>query len=268
MNINKCIILAAGLGTRFLPITKSIPKEMLPVVDKPVLQYLVEEAIASGAEEIAIVTNIHDKPVVERYFNEDLKLEEILKTKGKDKELEIVKSIPKLAKFKFYVQEKQDGDASAILAAKEFIQGEAAFGVLFGDNLIDNDEPALKQLLNIYELKNGCVIGLQEVEEKDIPKYGIVKLSEDNQISDLIEKPSIEEAPSNLAVVGKYVLTNEVLEYLETATASHAGEIRLADALMHMGKRQPIYGQKLEGKYFDTGDKQGMLNANIHFANL
>lgn len=289
MKIKKAIILAAGLGTRFLPATKSQPKEMLPIVDKPCIQYLVEEAVASGIEQIIIVTG-RRKRSIEDHFDVSFELNEYLKSKGKIKFLNQVKKIEQMAKFIYVRQPYPKGDGHAILCAAELVEDEP-FAVLFGDDIYDSETPALKQLIQQYKKTKSPVIALHKIPKKDSDKHGIVKTkkssnnkkfknlqeskfqteSTDNEllheISELVEKPKPEKAPSNLGICGKYIITPELLETLKNSQ-SHTKdkELRLIDGMKNFVKKSPIYGYEIKGKRFDTGDKLGYLKATVHFA--
>lgn len=271
--IRKAVFPAAGFGTRFLPVTKSQPKEMLPIVDKPVIQYLVEEAVASGIEEIIIVTG-RGKRSIEDHFDYSFELEHTLVEKGKHSLLKEVRAVSKLAKFVYVRQPMPLGDGHAILCAKEVV-GDEPFAVLFGDDIVDGKVPALKQLMNVYQ-KTGCsVLALERVNPEETESYGIMKGKgiqlkgiENNlfEVQDLVEKPKPEAAPSNLGIIGKYVVTPEIIQALEKAKASHGGEIRLIDGFAKLKKDQKIYGCEIEGKRYDTGTKLGLITANIDFA--
>jgi UTP--glucose-1-phosphate uridylyltransferase len=265
--IRKAVFPAAGFGTRFLPVTKSQPKEMLPIVDKPVIQYLVEEAVASGITEIIIVTG-RGKRSIEDHFDFSFELEHTLVEKGKHSLLKEVRDIAKLAKFVYVRQPMPLGDGHAILCAREVV-GDEPFAVLFGDDIVDHKVPAIKQLMNVYD-KTGCsVIALQQVNKKESESYGMIKPKWSkgrlHEIEKLVEKPKPSVAPSNLAIIGKYVVTPEIIEALEKAKPSHSGEIRLIDGFMQLQKRQKIYGYEVEGKRYDTGTKLGLLTAGIDF---
>ncbi len=269
IKIRKAVFPAAGFGTRFLPVTKSQPKEMLPIVDKPVIQYLVEEAVMSGIEEIIIVTG-RGKRSIEDHFDYSFELEHTLVEKGKNQLLKEVRRIAQLAKFVYVRQPMPLGDGHAILCAKEVV-GNEPFAILFGDDIVDSKTPALKQLINAYE-KTGCsTIGLQKVQPEETDQYGIIKGEKINKkglysIEDMIEKPKPPQAPSNLAIIGKYVVTPEIIKSLEKATSSHGGEIRLIDGLRELKETQKVYGLELEGKRYDTGNKLGLIEATIDFA--
>ncbi len=266
--IRKAVFPAAGFGTRFLPVTKSQPKEMLPIVDKPVIQYLVEEAVAAGIEEIIIVTG-RGKRSIEDHFDESFELEHTLVEKGKHNLLTEVRKISRLAKFIYVRQPRPLGDGHAILCAKEVI-GNEPFAVLFGDDIVDGKVPALKQLIDAYEQKQTSVIALQQVANSETANYGIIKALNSHlglhEIADLIEKPSPHKAPSNLAIIGKYIVTPEIIAALEKAKPSVEGEIRLIDGLNELRKRQKIFGLEIKGKRYDTGNKLGLIQATIHFA--
>ncbi len=268
--IRKAVFPAAGYGTRFLPATKAQPKEMLPIVDKPVIQYLVEEAVASGIEAIVIVTG-RSKRAIEDHFDYSFELEHILAEKNKKDLLEEVRKVSNLAKFIYVRQPMPLGDGHAILCAREVI-GNEPFAILFGDEIVDNEVPALKQLIDVYEQKENSVIGLSRVPESKIQNYGVIKSSNSNsnedtyQVEDLVEKPKPKEAPSNLAITGKYVVTPEIFDAIQNANPSKDGEMRLIDGFRELIKTQPIYGKVIEGKRYDTGHKFGFIEATIDFA--
>ncbi len=281
--ITKAVFPAAGFGTRFLPATKSQPKEMLPIVDKPVIQYLVEEAVDSGITEIIIVTG-RGKRAIEDHFASSWELEHNLVEKGKHNLLKDIRKISRLAKFVYVRQSEPKGDGDAILCAKEVI-GNDPFVVLFGDDIIAGPKPATKQLLDIFYEKKSSVIALEKIEKEKSNLYGIIgtraKTSQQgvssrpsavpdprlHEIETLVEKPSPAKAPSNLANIGKYVLTPEIIAALIKANASHPdGELRLIDGLRILAKSQPLYGYEVEGRHYDTGDKLGLIKATIDFA--
>jgi UTP--glucose-1-phosphate uridylyltransferase len=266
--ITKAVFPVAGYGTRFLPATKSQPKEMLPIVDKPVIQYLVEEASASGIQEIVIVTG-RGKRAIEDHFDHSFELEQTLVEKGKHDLLESVKKVEKLAKFIYVRQPMPLGDGHAILCAKEII-GNEPFAVLFGDDIIDNDPPATKQLIEVFEKTQSSCIGLEEIPDEEIPSYGIIGGKKTGEylyeIETMIEKPEIKDAPSNLGIIGKYICTPEIFNALEKSQKSKDGEIRLIDGFRELIKTQKIYGVKLKGKRYDCGHKLGLIKATIDFA--
>ncbi len=266
--IRKAVFPAAGFGTRFLPVTKSQPKEMLPIVDKPVIQYLVEEAVASGIEEIIIVTG-RGKRSIEDHFDYSFELEHTLVEKGKHALLKEVRAISKLAKFIYVRQPMPLGDGHAILCAKEVL-GNEPFAVLFGDDVVDSKVPALKQLIDVYEKTSGSVIALEKIDKNKTQHYGIIKPKNSagrlHGIAALVEKPLPEKAPSNLAIIGKYVVTPAIIAALEKSHAGHGGEIRLIDGFIELIKKQKLYGYEIEGKRYDTGNKFGLITATLDFA--
>lgn len=267
--IRKAVFPAAGFGTRFLPVTKSQPKEMLPIVDKPVIQYLVEEAVASGIEEIIIVTG-RGKRSIEDHFDDSFELEHTLVEKGKHNLLKEVRRISRLAKFIYVRQPRPLGDGHAILCAKEVV-GNEPFAILFGDDIVDHSVPALKQLINVYEKTGSSIIAVEKIDKKDSESYGMIKAKNSlqglHEIEKLVEKPKPEQAPSNLGIIGKYVVTPEIIRYLEKAKPSHGGEIRLIDGFIQMLQdRQKIFALEIKGKRYDTGNKLGLIEATIDFA--
>lgn len=268
--IKKAVFPAAGFGTRFLPVTKAQPKEMLPIVDKPVIQYLVEEAVASGIEEIIIVTG-RGKRSIEDHFDFSYELEQNLVEKGKRDLIKEVRKIAEMAKFIYVRQPRPLGDGHAILCAKEII-GNEPFAVLFGDDLVDSRVPALAQLIKVYETKKAPVIALERIDKKLSNRYGVIQPANGNglgrlhEIKNLVEKPSPAKAPSNLAIIGKYILTPEVLEALERAKKGADGEIRLIEAFRMLLGEIPLFGYEIEGHRYDTGDKMGFLQATIDYA--
>ena len=267
MKIKKAIIPVAGLGTRFLPASKAQPKEMLAVVDKPVIQYIVEEAVKSGIEEIIFVTSV-GKRAIEDHFDRNFELEYRLEQKKKEKELKTVQQIGRLAKFAFVRQSKPLGDGHAVLAALPFIDIHEPVAVLFGDDIIAGKKPALQQLMETYEKYGDPVVALQKVPKNEVSSYGIIDGKEISknvwEISKFVEKPSIEKAPSNLAAVGRYILTPDLCAFLAKLTPGKDGEIRLADAFSsYLKAGHPIYGCVFEGTRYDCGNKLGFLKAQI-----
>ncbi|KKR97743.1 MAG: UDP-glucose pyrophosphorylase [Candidatus Uhrbacteria bacterium GW2011_GWF2_41_16] len=267
MPIRKAILPVAGMGTRFLPATKAQPKEMLTVVDKPVIQYIVEEAVAAGIEEIIFVTAI-GKRAIEDHFDRNFELEYRLEQKNKVKELEMIAQIGKLAKFAFVRQANPMGDGHAILTALPFIEQHEPVAVLFGDDIIDGKEPAIGQLIKTYEKYGDPVAAIESVPRNQISRYGVIKgISLDErtwEIQDFVEKPSVEEAPSNLAVVGRYVVTPAIMELLQDVKPGKDGEIRLADAFVnHLRNGRALYGCQFAGTRYDCGTKFGFLKAQI-----
>lgn len=266
--IRKAIFPVAGFGTRFLPATKAQPKEMLPIVDKPVIQYLVEEAVAAGITDIIMVTG-RGKRAIEDHFDSSFELEYTLVEKEKHDLLEEVRNISKLANFVYVRQPKPLGDGHAILCARDVV-GEEPCAVLYGDDVVDGKVPALKQLIDVYNETGSSVIGLKEIPLAEISNYGVMggkKIKDDTyQVEQLVEKPKPENAPSNLAIIGKYIVTPEVFGCIEKGGRSAGGELRLIDGLEVLMKSQPIYGKILEGKRYDTGQKIGLIQATIDFA--
>lgn len=265
--IKKAILPVAGFGTRFLPATKAQPKEMLPVVDKPVIQYLVEEAVASGIEEIVFVTG-RGKRAIEDHFDTSFELEHTLVEKDKKDLVEAVQRIAGLAKFSYVRQPQPLGDGHAILQAAHLVGDEPVL-VIFGDCLYDSQVPASKQLIETFEKYGDPVIGLSEVEKKDVSKFGVidgVELDKHTwEIKNMVEKPKVEDAPTNLVAVGKYVITPEVFQTLATMKYGKSGEIRLADAFeIMLAENRPLYGKILEGTWLDTGNKINFMKAAIH----
>ncbi len=269
--IRKAVIPAAGFGTRFLPETKAMPKEMLPIVDKPTIQYIVEEIKASGIEQILIISG-HAKRAIEDHFDSSPELEQHLYESGK---LDLLKEVRNVASIKIHYTRQQymRGLGDAILCAKDFIDGEP-FGVILGDDVVysGDGKPALKQLMDQYEKTGGSIIGCQEVRPDQVSSYGIVDgdLTEDPKllkVKDMIEKPSKEEAPSRIAALGRYVITPEVFDVLEQTQPGKGGEIQLTDALRVMAKsHKNVYAYNFEGKRYDTGNKLGYLKATVEFA--
>lgn len=267
MQIKKAIIPVAGMGTRFLPATKAQPKEMLPVVDKPVIQYIVEEAVAAGIEEIIFVTAI-GKRALEDHFDRNFELEYRLEQKKKFKELEAIEAVGKLAKFAFVRQQKPLGDGHAILAAAPFVGEDEAVAVLFGDDIIDGGAPAISQLIQTFEKRGGSVIALQKVPKESVSSYGVIagKQVADREwaIETFVEKPKIDEAPSDLAVVGRYVITPEILQILKTQEPGKDGEIRLADAFTtFLAQGGKMFGNEFVGDRYDCGNKLQFIIAQI-----
>lgn len=267
MKIKKAIIPVAGMGTRFLPASKAQPKEMLPVVDKPVIQYIVEEAVAAGIEEIIFVTAM-GKRALEDHFDRNFELEYRLEQKKKMKELEQVSKIGKLAKFAFVRQAKPLGDGHAILSAVPFIGKDEPVAIIFGDDIITNRMPAIGQLIKVYEQYGDAVAAIQEVPKKDVSRYGVIGgVQVQNkvwEVNTFVEKPEIKKAPSNLAIVGRYIVTPEILKLLVGQKPGKGGEIRLADAFIsHLKSGKVMYGCKFDGDRYDCGNKLEFVKAQI-----
>lgn len=267
MKIRKAIIPVAGMGTRFLPASKAQPKEMLAVVDKPVIQYIVEEAVASGIEEIIFVTAI-GKRAIEDHFDRNFELEYRLEQKKKLEELKSITKIGKLAKFAFVRQTKPLGDGHAILSALPFVDKHEPVAILFGDDIIDGKIPTLKQLIDVFEKYNDPVVALQKVPKKDVSNYGVIsgKKLKNNiwEINRFVEKPAVKDAPSDLIVTGRYIITPEIMELLLKQTAGEDGEIRLANVFeTYLKKGKVLYGCQFEGIRYDCGNKLGFVKAQI-----
>lgn len=269
--IRKAVIPAAGYGTRFLPATKSLPKEMFPIIDKPTMQYIVEECVKAGIEDILIITNAQ-KTAIENHFDRSWELEGFLKDRNKLDDLQMVKDISNLANIYTIRQKKQKGLGHAILCAKDFICDEP-FAVLLGDDIVDNEEnPAILQLIKLYN-ETGCsVVGVQEVPHEDTKMYGIVKPlgkivnGSSCKVSDMVEKPNPADAPSNFAVLGRYVLTPKIFDLLESQKEGSGGEIQLTDAIKRLINFENVYALNFEGKRYDIGSKIGYIQATIDFA--
>ena len=266
--VRKAVIPAAGLGTRFLPATKATPKEMLPIVDKPTIQYIIEEALASGIEDILIITG-RSKRAIEDHFDRSIELELNLAAGGKAQELEMVKKISDI-RIHYIRQKEPRGLGHAILCAKQFI-GDEPFAVLLGDDVVDGEVPALKQLMDVYDKTGASVLGVQEVPQEKESLYGIVASEPTAEprtftVSDMVEKPGVEEAPSRLAVLGRYIINPEVFPILEATKPGRGNEIQLTDALKELAKLQKMYAYNFEGRRYDVGDKQGFLEATVEMA--
>ena len=265
--IRKAIIPAAGLGTRFLPATKAQPKEMLPIVDKPAIQFIIEEAIASGIEEILIITG-RNKRSIEDHFDRSLELEMQLKAQGKYDQLKMIEEISDVT-IHFIRQKEALGLGHAVLCAKQFV-GYEPFAVMLGDDLVDAEVPCLSQLIDVYNDLGGSVLGVQEVPAETVSNYGIVtpRAVKPNiwQAVDLIEKPDAAEAPSRLAVLGRYILDPEIFSILEKTKPGRGGEIQLTDAIRVLAGQQAVYAYNFFGRRYDIGDKEGFLEATVEQA--
>ncbi len=267
--IRKAVIPAAGFGTRFLPATIATPKEMLPIVDKPTIQYIVEEALESGIEEILIISG-HAKRAIEDHFDADPALESTLKRQGKLKLLSMVEEIANI-NIHYIRQKHMRGLGDAILCARSFMDNEP-FAVLLGDDVVYNDvKPALRQLMDMYEDKQATILGCQEVAPNDVSAYGIVKGEKTAnpallRVLDMVEKPAIEEAPSRFAVLGRYIITPDIFPILEKTKPGKGGEIQLTDALQTLAGQKAVYAYNFEGKLYDVGNKLGYLQATVEYA--
>jgi UTP--glucose-1-phosphate uridylyltransferase len=268
MKVKKAIIPAAGLGTRFLPATKAQPKEMLPIVDKPTIQYIIEEAVASGIEEILIITG-RNKRAIEDHFDKSVELEQELEAHNKQDLLTMVREISNMVNIHYIRQKEPKGLGHAIYCAKTFV-GKEPFAVMLGDDVVDSKTPCLKQLIDCFTEYKTTILGVQEVPIEDVSKYGIVKGMhiEDRvyKVKDLIEKPKVEEAPSNIAILGRYIITPQIFDILENTVPGKGGEIQLTDALRVLIQNEAMYAYNFEGRRYDVGDKLGFLEATVEFA--
>ena len=268
MKVRKAIIPAAGLGTRFLPVTKAQPKEMLPIVDKPTIQYIIEEAIASGIEDILIITG-RGKRAIEDHFDRSFELEEELKKKNQEELLQQIREIANLADIHYIRQKEPRGLGHAIYCAKAFI-GNEPFAVLLGDDIVDSKVPCLKQLINIYDEYKTSILGVQSVDVNDVSKYGIVSGNQVDdrvyKVKDLVEKPEKENAPSNIAILGRYIISPLIFQYLENAKPGKDGEIQLTDSLRELARHEAMYAYDFIGRRYDVGNKLGFLEATVEYA--
>lgn len=268
MKIRKAVIPAAGLGTRLLPATKAQPKEMLPIVDKPAIQYIVEEAVQAGIEDIIIVTG-RNKRAIEDHFDKSFELETLLESKGKSDYLEEVRSISKLGNIHYIRQGEALGLGHAIQCARGFI-GDEPFAVLLGDDIVRSEVPCIRQLMDVYEEEGVTCVGVQEVEEKEVEKYGVVaprnRRGNLMEVESLVEKPSVSVAPSRYAIMGRYVLSPEIFDLLEKQEPGAGGEIQLTDAINQLSKTKRVLACDFEGTRFDTGNKLNLIKATIEMA--
>ena len=269
--VRKAVFPAAGLGTRFLPATKAQPKEMLVLVDKPVIQYGVEEAVQSGVSNIVIVTG-RGKNAIEDHFDVNVELESFLEQRGKMSQLEEIRQITSLIQVSYVRQGEPLGLGHAVLVTKPLI-GDEPFAVILGDDVMDATPPALRQMIDVYERLQGPVIAVERVAREDVPSYGIVAVDDKadlgpgvHRITDMVEKPRVDEAPSNLAIIGRYVLTPDIFSELESISADRTGEIQLTNGLRQLLKKRPIYAVEIAGVRHDTGNKLGFLKAVVYFA--
>lgn len=268
MNVRKAIIPAAGLGTRFLPATKAQPKEMLPIVDKPTIQYIIEEAVEAGIQDIIVVTG-RNKRSIEDHFDRSIELELELEKSGKQEMLDMVRDISDMANIHYIRQKEPRGLGHAILAAQHFI-GDEPFAVLLGDDVVVSRQPCLGQMLDVFKEYQTSILGVQTVAHEVVDKYGIIAGKQVDErvykVNDMVEKPAQEEAPSNVAVLGRYIITPEIFRFLETQDAGKGGEIQLTDALKRLAKEQAMYAYDFKGHRYDVGSKVGFIQANIEFA--
>jgi UTP--glucose-1-phosphate uridylyltransferase len=271
--VRKAVFPAAGLGTRFLPATKAQPKEMLPLVDKPLIQYGVEEAIHSGVQNIIIVTG-RGKSAIEDHFDVSFELEHLLESRNKKDLLDIVRSVSDMIDVSYVRQKEALGLGHAVLRARELV-GHDPFAVILSDDVIDSEVPALRQLLDVYEFYGASVVALMEVPNEATAAYGVVDAEQVShngtrdrlyRIRNMVEKPKPSEAPSNLAIIGRYVLTPEIFDSIDSVEPGSGGEIQLTDSLKHLLRSRPIYGYKFEGRRYDAGDKLGFLKATVEYA--
>ncbi len=268
MRIRKAVIPAAGLGTRFLPATKASPKEMLPVVDKPVIQYVMEEAVAAGIEAVLIITG-RGKEAIENHFDVSFELEQVLKERGKEAELAIVRDIASMVEVSYTRQREALGLGHAIMCARNWAGGEP-FAVFLGDDIVRSATPCIRQMMDVFEQKHATVLGVMDVPREDTRKYGIVAGSPAGErllaVSDIVEKPKPEDAPSNTAVIGRYILTPAIFEELEKTGRDASGEIQLTNAIRSLLARERVFAYRFAGRRYDTGDRLGFLQATVETA--
>jgi len=266
--IRKAVFPAAGLGTRFLPATKAQPKEMLPLVDKPIIQYGVEEAVASGIDNIILVTG-RGKNAIEDHFDVSVELESFLEARGKTEQLDEIRKISNLINFAYVRQGEPLGLGHAVLTTKALV-GDEPFAVILGDDVIDADPPAIRQMIDVFNDVEGPVLAIERVPRETVSSYGIIDAEEIKpgvyRIRDMVEKPPVSEAPSDLAIIGRYVLTPDIFPALETIGKDRTGEIQLTNGLRHLLKSRPVYGCRIDGVRHDTGNKLGFLKAVVYFA--
>jgi UTP--glucose-1-phosphate uridylyltransferase len=266
--VRKAVFPAAGLGTRFLPATKASPKEMLPLVDKPLIQYGVEEAVASGIESIVIVTG-RGKAAIEDHFDVSFELEKLLEERGKHAELKAMRAISDMARVSYVRQQEALGLGHAVLQARDLV-GNEPFAVILSDDIIDSEIPALKQLLDVYEKYDAPVVAVFEVAGEAISRFGVIDGEEIEEgiykIKDMVEKPAFADAPSDLAIIGRYVLTPDIFAEIEKTNPGAVGEIQITDAMRALMKQRPFYAVRFKGRRYDAGDKLGFLIATVEFA--
>jgi len=265
--VRKAVFPAAGLGTRFLPATKASPKEMLPLVDKPLIQYVVEEAVASGIESVIIVTG-RGKSAIEDHFDVSFELEALLRERGREADLRLVREISDMVRVSYVRQREALGLGHAILQARDLV-GDEPFAVMLSDDVIDSETPALRQLLDVYEQYDAPVLATMEVEGEAISRFGALDVEEvaDGvyRIKDMIEKPPVAQAPSNLAIIGRYVLTPDIFDEISSTVPGASGEIQITDAMRGLLKKRDFYAVRFEGTRYDAGDKLGFLIATVEF---
>jgi len=268
MRLRKAVLPAAGLGTRFLPATKAQPKEMLPLVDKPLIQYVVEEAVAAGIEDIIIVTG-RGKSAIEDHFDVSFELERFLEDRGQKEELARVRAISDLIQVS-YVRQKEALGLGHAVGVSEHLVGDEPFAVMLGDDLIDSDVPCIKQMLNVFEKEQGPVLAVMRVPGDEISSYGVIageRIGERlYRIRDMVEKPPAQEAPSDLAIIGRYILTPDIFPHLASTAKDERGEIQLTNGLRSLASQRPVYGYEFEGRRHDCGNKLGFLKASVEYA--
>jgi UTP--glucose-1-phosphate uridylyltransferase len=266
--IRKAVFPAAGLGTRFLPATKASPKEMLPLVDKPLIQYVVEEAVASGIESVIIVTG-RGKSAIEDHFDISFELEQLLRERGKEEELKQTHAISEMARISYVRQREALGLGHAILQARDLV-GDEPFAVMLSDDIVDAETPALRQMLDVYEKYDAPVLGTMQVKGEAISRFGVIDAEEVGEgvykIKDMVEKPPFAEAPSDLAIIGRYILTPDIFDEIESTRPGAGGEIQITDAMRALLKKRPFYAVSFQGTRHDAGDKLGFLIATVEFA--
>lgn len=268
--IRKAVIPAAGYGTRFLPVTKSVAKEMLPIIDTPTIEYIVREAMESGIEEFLIIVSGNKNAIID-YFDNNYELEHQLAEKGKSKELALIKDLPSKLNIHFVRQHEQLGLGHAVLCAKEFV-GNEPFALLLGDDVyVGNNKPALAQLIEAYNQTQSSILGTLKVADEDVSKYGICKPSQEAdgrlvKLDSVVEKPALNDAPSNLAIGGRYILTPTIFEFLQTQTRGAGNEIQLTDAILRMMDKEDVYSMEIDGSRYDIGSKIGFIKATLEFA--
>ena len=266
--IRKAVFPAAGLGTRFLPATKASPKEMLPLVDKPLIQYAVEEAVESGIESILIITG-RDKSAIENHFDISFELEQMLKERGKDEMFNLVRAVSDLAQISYTRQKQALGLGHAIYQSKDFV-GNEPFAALLADDIVDSEVPALRQMIDVFEKYDAPVIATMQVAGEAISRFGVIDADEVEpnvyKIKDMVEKPAFADAPSNLAIIGRYIFTPDIFQAIEQTPPGSGGEIQITDAMRFLLKTRPFYAVKLDGTRHDAGDKVGFLKATVEFA--
>jgi UTP--glucose-1-phosphate uridylyltransferase len=267
MKVRKAVIPAAGLGTRFLPATKAVPKEMLPIYDRPTIEYIVEEAVKSGIEQILIILG-RNKNSIEDHFDKSYELEKILEEKEKIELLEKVNKVSSMAEIHFMRQKEALGLGHAVLCAKNYI-GDEPFAILLGDDIVDSRKPCLLQLIESFNKHHKSILGVQKVDDKDVNKYGILdgnQIDENTwKVNSLIEKPEINVAPSNIAILGRYILTPKIFDFIEETKPGKGGEIQLTDALLKLAHSEGMFGYVFEGNRYDAGDKLGFVKATINY---